>query len=286
MTRTLLVGGSGTLGHEIATCLRNSDEDYTLLSRSEDVNGHDFIKHDLADIESIAKIDLEPFSRIIYLAQSRNYKDYPSTSNEILDINYNAAIKFAEKASALGLPYLYASTGSVYAKKNGRLLENDPYLSDGELTMYSASKISAEVFLRGIPKVTIIRPFYVFGNKSDAKMLIPRLFGKVVNNEEISLTGNKGLRINPIYAKDAARAALLCFENEIEIANIAGSLEINLGDLINEIGNILGIEPKVIHQVGDNETMIGDISKLKSLGFQYEWDLKLAIEDFWVNYRN
>ena len=148
MTRTLLVGGSGTLGHEIATCLENSDEDYTLLSRSEDVNGHDFIQHDLADIEGIAKIDLKPFSRVIYLAQSRNYRNYPSASNEILDINCNAAIKFAEKASALSLPFLYASTGSVYAKKNGKLFENDPYLSDGELTMYSASKISAEVFFQ------------------------------------------------------------------------------------------------------------------------------------------
>jgi hypothetical protein len=28
-------------------------------------------------------------------------------------------------------------------------------------------------------------------------------------------------------------------QNEIEVANIAGGLEINLGDLVNEIGNIL-----------------------------------------------
>jgi len=286
VNRTLLVGGSGTLGSELADHLLKSGDNLTLLSRSENLKGFRTIKHDLIETENIAKIDLNPYSRIIYLAQSRNYKDYPDASGEVLKINCISAYKLGEMASTLGLPFLYASTGSVYRKKNGRIKEEDPFLRDGELTMYAASKISTEILLRRLPNITIIRPFYVFGRKSDSSMLIPKLFEKVLNGETINLTGSKGLIINPIYARDAARAALLCFENEVKIANIAGVSEISLLELVNKIALIIGIQPKISFSVGDGESIIGDISKLKSLGFKHQYDLNLALEDFWSNYRN
>ena len=50
----------------------------------------------------------------------------------------------------------------------------------------------------------ITRPFFIYGTNQKKHMLIPRLIQNIKNSNEIILTSNEGIKINPIHVKDAS----------------------------------------------------------------------------------
>jgi len=96
-------------------------------------------------------------------------------------------------------------------------------------------------------------------------MLIPRLIASVKSNSEITLNGERGIKINPIYINDATKsvAKILGLKGE-HIINIAGEDIISLKELATVIGKIVNIEPIFKYTDNIQSDLIADISIMNS----------------------
>lgn len=283
MKNILIFGHTGTLGSELLKLLVKSEVNVTVAARSEPSEQVANIRVNLSDINDVKNIDLENYTHVIYLAQFRNYKD---SSDAMYEINTISPIIIAESALALGNHFLYASSGSIYSNHSEIKSETSPLSNFKDLNAYSRSKLITEKFLEGKKNTTIIRPFYIFGEKSSNTMLIPTIFKKILETETIELPSKKGPFINPIYASDAARALMLALDNKVRVINIGGFESVHLYDLILKISKVIGLPASIKTGTGQDLSTIGDVTLLKSLGFTIDLSLDLQLQKLWTNYKN
>lgn len=285
MNKILVFGSSGTIGSELIKILSSEENQVTTTNRK-GVKDSNNIQIDLLDINNVQKFDFSKFDKIIYLAQSRNYKNYERFTDEIIKINTLIPFNIANIVTNLGKDFVYASTGSIYRNQKVPITENSELINDGNLSFYASTKIATESLLSEFENISIIRPFYVYGCASESNLLIPRLFRMILKNEDIIVQGKNGMTFNPMHAFDAANAIKLGMEKKVNVLNIAGNEVITLRDLIGKIGEILGVTPKVNFVEGEDQSTIGDIDKLRSLGFTFKFKLDEGLKSFWDDYRN
>lgn len=220
------------------------------------------------------------FTSVIYVAQSRFYKDYPVGLTDLAYINVFLPIRFAEVCEELKIPFIYTSTGSVYQKTDKYIYEESPLVSSNDLNPYVLSKLFTDQYLSALSKahrITVFRPFYIYGSGAKIPALFPSLVNSIVTGKAIMLTGENGLEINPIHSRDAARAILHTLETEnYGIFNLGGREEINLREVCEIIESVLG--KKASLSISDTQAkMVSNQSKLLSTNFVYESTFR---EDF------
>ena len=98
-------------------------------------------------------------------------------------------------------------------------------------------------------------------------MLIPGLLEKVNTGETLTIEGDSGLRINPIYVGDAVRVFESALQQSVSgIFNVAGDEVVAIRDLIGLIEQAVGkkasIQSSKDHEPGD---LIGDNTRMKEL---------------------
>jgi nucleoside-diphosphate-sugar epimerase len=100
-------------------------------------------------------------------------------------------------------------------------------------------------------------------------MFIARLIKSIKDGAPITLQGESGLRVNPIYVDDAATAfqAALSLSGS-NIFNIAGGEVLTLRSICDKIGSALNTKPNFIKVAGQPNDYIGntELSDL-NLGF-------------------
>ena len=219
------------------------------------------------------KFELSNFSSVIYVAQSRSYKDYPAGLADLAYMNIFLPIRFAEVCSKMNIPFVYTSTGSVYQRSNIPIREDFPFIAENEANAYSSSKLFADQYLsslRDFSKITIVRPFFIFGKGAKRPALFPSLIHAINVGETIKLRGKNGLLFNPIASQDAARAVLHLVERkEYGIYNLGGNEEVNLRMVCEKIGSFF--EKRVLFSEDNDEVrFVSNQSKLVSTGFEYK----------------
>ncbi|MCS7243629.1 MAG: NAD(P)-dependent oxidoreductase, partial [Candidatus Calescibacterium sp.] len=126
----------------------------------------------------------------------------------------------------------------------------------------------AEIILRNysdyFESFIILRPFFIYGPKQNINMLIPQLIKKVYYNEEITIEGKKGIKINPIYIEDAALATMKTINLKGKhIINIAGNEILNLKEIILNIAKILNKKPRIKTVESKKISLIADITEMR-----------------------
>ena len=98
-------------------------------------------------------------------------------------------------------------------------------------------------------------------------MLIPRLIENIKNGNEISLQGNEGIKINPIYVTDASNALsqMIALSKGNYKFNIGGNEILSLREICETIGELIGKAPKFKILKEEPKNLIGDISKMKEM---------------------
>ncbi len=96
----------------------------------------------------------------------------------------------------------------------------------------------------------ILRLFSVYGPGPGTR-LVTRLAQRILEGEEIVIEGEPGMRLNPIFADDAAAAleAALGLERQ-EVVNVAGSEVVTVSELVDRLGAALN-RPAEIRYTGD-----------------------------------
>jgi nucleoside-diphosphate-sugar epimerase len=267
MSRILITGAAGFIGSRLISTLRGRHELFALVqSRTQRANliGVEWVEHDLSKPLDDARLP-DRMDAIIHLAQSRYYRNFPEGSRDIFDVNIRSTFQLLEYARRVGVEYfLFASSGGVYGYSYKKFVEGDPV---NPLNFYLSSKYTAELLLANYQpyfKTVVFRFFFVYGPGQNA-MLIPDLISKVMKGELITIEGNPGLRINPIYIEDALRV----FEPALNLStsalfNVAGDQIVTVTELVKLVGTVSG-KPALIQHKGQNPIgdLIGDNTRLK-----------------------
>ena len=226
------------------------------------------------------------FSSVIYLAQSRRYKEFPSGIPEVNLVNNVAPLKLADISEKLGIPFVYCSTGSVYSPTKATITETSKLVDDMNMTSYIASKLFAEQTLIERMKgqeIIILRPFFMYGEGARTPALFPSLVNEIKSKKAVTLKGFSGLRFNPISSFDASRAIChLLMLGENGVFNLSGVETVSLREVCILIANQLETKAGFIEVDGD-QVILNDQSKLLSTGFKYLSEFKEAFSFYVKN---
>ncbi len=283
----LVTGANGLLGRYLVELLSKKHKVFAIVKDKEKLNFE--LNDNISAIEiDLSLIDTELFLKnmdvVYYLAQSNRFREFPEGVDDMLSINVvapNILAKWAIKNNVK--KFIYASSGGVYTNPNKPVKEFFDINANEKLGFYLNSKLSAEMLLKNYASLfetfAIIRPFFMYGVGQNETMLIPRLISSVQNEKEITLNGENGIKINPIYVTDAAKAVANILDLSGEyIINIAGDEVVSLRELCLKIGQVVDKEPIFkINEVSQND-LVADREMMKTKLIEPTINLKIGIE--------
>jgi nucleoside-diphosphate-sugar epimerase len=267
--KILLTGAGGFIGRHLGRELAERHELIALVRRrgSSGAWVSEEVVHDLLEPLGRGRLP-DRVDAVIHLAQSEHYRAFPEHADDVLAINVVATHHLLEYArAARAAAFVYTSTGGVYGTSYERFVESDPV---NPLNFYFSSKYSAELMIgnyrRFFPTI-VLRPFFVYGPGQADRMLIPRLIHRVLAGETVTVDGNPGIRINPLFVTDAIRV----FEPALELRdsglfNIAGDEIVTMTELVRKIAEAAATNPVIEHvpATGDGD-LVGDTSRMRDV---------------------
>ena len=228
----------------------------------------------LYTIFSENKIDV-----IIHLAAMAGVR--PSIENPILYQEVNGigtqnVLEIAKKNNIRNL--VMASSSSVYGNCEKVPFKED-MIVDYAISPYAATKKSNEVMAHVYHKlyqmnIIMLRFFTVFGPRQRPDLAINKFVRLMLEDEEIPMYGDGTTSRDYTYVDDVVDGIIRSISyienhNDVyEIINISNSNPISLNEMIETIGRVLKVTPKIKEmpmQLGDVNRTYADISKAKKL---------------------
>lgn len=181
---------------------------------------------------------------------------------------------------------VHASTGSVYGTVTQ--FPSDESHALNPVSYYGVSKLAGEKYVRAFHELygmntSILRYYHVFGPRQDSSDLggVVNIFGRRVLEGNSPLVHGDGKQIRSFtYVKDIVninKIVALSTESAGEAYNCASGVQVSVRDLADKVVNYYGAKVKVVHQgskIGDIRHFDVDNSKLKNLGFEFEYDFE------------
>ena len=181
---------------------------------------------------------------IIHLSQSSEYRNFPSSAPNIFDVNTNSTAKLLD-----------------YAKD----------IKVEKFNYHFTSKFSAELLIRNYRDIfdcIIVRPFFIYGENQRNSMLIPGLIQKIKNKQTITLDGDQGIKVNPIYVADASRCLpCLISERVSGVFNLSGPEVLSLKQICDKIGKEIKVDPLYRYSGKPALDLVSSTEKMKAIGF-------------------
>ncbi|MDA7822721.1 NAD(P)-dependent oxidoreductase [Opitutales bacterium] len=267
MTNILITGVTGLIGTHLVDDLQKLGHNLFGVTRSGSVSGnYEDVKIDLSTNWNISALPSN-IDVIFHLAQSDKFRDFPSGAPDMFQVNVNSTAKLLDYARKSGVgKFVYSSSGGIYGTGSKPFHENAPTVPVGELGYYLGSKACSEILAQSYStefQVLTVRPFFIYGQTQDRSMLITRLFDNVLVGKPILLSGENGIRINPIHVNDAVKVltstlTLKCKESRTY--NMGGPEILSIREICDLFGTYLGKLPKYEITVGVSDDLVGDIA--------------------------
>lgn len=291
MAKIVVTGGSGLIGKEVLRALHPAHDVFALLRRRDSQLEGEHIYQDLASPLQEAKLP-SGVETVVHLAQSENFRAFPEAAADIFEVNVGSTFRLLDWARRSGVKrFIFASSGGIYGHGSGAFTEEDPIQPGTEIGFYLSSKSAGESFVEsyaGCFKVIVMRFFFAYGPGQKGGMLMPRLVRSVMDGKPITLQGQAGLRMNPIFASDAAACVgAACDLDESHKFNVAGTEVVTLRSLAEIIGEAVGRPPVFTTQEGQEPRhLVADIAKMKRLLGAPKTSLRKGVEALVQSIRN
>ena len=112
----------------------------------------------------------------------------------------------------------------------------------------------------------VLRPFFIYGPGQSAEKLISRVVASVRDGRSIQLSGDGGLKINPIHVDDAAELLSILLKTKgSRTLNGAGPDIVSVRQIAEVAGRFMGISPVFDFAGGDGDMIVADHSAVSSL---------------------
>lgn len=312
MKTYLITGGAGFIGSSLSerlikegnrvVAIDNFCDSYNPTIKENNVkeliknSNFKLYRNDIRDRESVKKIFEENHIDIVmHLAAMAGVR--PSIENPVLyqDVNCMGTQNILEEMKAHNVKNLVmASSSSVYGNcKEVPFKEN--MIVDFAISPYAATKKANEVMTHVYHKlfdmnVIMLRFFTVYGPKQRPDLAINKFTRLMLEDKEIPMFGDGTTSRDYTYIDDIVDGIIRSCNyvennNDVyEILNLGNSSPVSLKEMINTIGQAIGVEPKIKQlpmQPGDVDRTFADISKAKKLiGYNPKTSFKEGIERF------
>lgn len=318
MKTYFITGGAGFIGSTLAkrllaeenkvVVMDNFNDYYNPLLKEKNVKefeGNENFKlyrEDIRERESIKKIfDENNVDVVVHLAAMAGVR--PSIENPILyqEVNGLGTQNILEEARYHNVKNLVlVSSSSVYGNCKETPFRED-MIVDFAISPYAATKKANEVMAHVYHKlfdmnIIMLRFFTVYGPKQRPDLAINKFTRLMLNNEEIPMYGDGSTSRDYTYVDDIVDGIVKSCDYVIknqsvyEILNLGNSSPVSLKEMINTIGKVLNVQPKIKQlpmQPGDVDMTFADVSKAKKLiGYEPKITFEEGITKFIDWYKN
>lgn len=260
-----------------------------------------------ADIRDKAKLDeifeSEKIDVVVHLAAMAGVR--PSIENPILyqEVNCVGTQNILEAMKKNNITKLVmASSSSVYGNCK-EVPFNEDMVVDFAISPYAATKKANEVMTHVYHKlfdmnVIMLRFFTVYGPKQRPDLAINKFTRLMLEGKSIPMFGDGTTSRDYTYITDIVDGIVRSTEyvlnnkNVYEILNLGNSSPVSLKEMIDAIGNALGVVPnieKLPMQPGDVDRTFADVSKAKKIiGYEPKVSFDEGIKNFtkWYKEQN
>jgi len=241
----VVTGGTGFLGSALIELLGRDDEVVALHRPGAEppaIDGVRWVSQDLA-----ARLDAalpQSCDAVVHLAQSRRYREFPEGAVDVYAVNAAVTVELLDYARRSGAKsFTYASSGAVYASGPEPVREGD---APRPGNFYAASKRAGELAVeqyRSLLNAHVLRFFFIYG-PGQRNMFIPGVLARVRDQQEVTLAGADGIRVNPVFVDDAAAAVAATLGlPESATLNVAGPDVVSIREIAEIGGRLLGCAP-------------------------------------------
>ena len=248
---------------------------------------------DIRDPNGI-RVAMESCDTVFHLAALIGIPFSYHSPDSYVDTNIKGTLNILQAAKLLNTKrVLVTSTSEVYGTAQYVPIdEKHPFQGQSP---YSATKIGAdriaESFYRSFElPVTIVRPFNTYGPRQSARAVIPTIISQLLNGIEEIILGDLTPIRDFVYVKDTVNGFIEIAKSQKTIGeeiNIATQSEISIGDLAQNIINIINPQAKIIcdkqrirPEKSEVKRLCGSNEKLKKLtNWQQMYSLKDGLKE-------
>jgi UDP-glucose 4-epimerase len=204
-----------------------------------------------------------------------------------LDVNVVGTFNVFEAAQQAGVEkVVFSSASSVYGDTDDTMDETHPL---DARTMYGASKIAGEYFLRsfndqhGLPYVTL-RYMNVYGPRQEGG-LVMAVARRVLSGQAPKITGDGSQSFDFVHVVDVASANIAAMASDVtaDEFNVGSGTEASAGEIAQKLIEITGVDVDVEYDPNVRVLMrrrVGSNRKAKELlGWAAEIDLDDGLRD-------
>jgi dTDP-glucose 4,6-dehydratase len=295
--RILLTGATGFVGSNLRQKLiEKSYETYSLVrhvaGRYEYLKseGEKYVFGDLTDFTRVKEVvrEIDP-QVVIHLAAKTPVSLSFNEPMDFWEIIATSTINLAEACRELKNleKFIHASTSEVYGVQTEfPIKETAPF---HPVSPYACAKVAAEYYLRmlyevyGFP-IIIARPFNTYGRTTSKHYVTERAITTLLETGEIKLWNPYSIR-DFLYVEDHVSGYLTLLEKGKvgEAYNICTGKGYSIKELTDKIIEIVGYGKANFSLQKDRAfeipCLIGDNSKLKSLGWTVRYDLESGLKE-------
>jgi UDP-glucose 4-epimerase len=257
--RFLVTGGCGFIGsYVVERLIENGAAEVTVFDqatrrteRSEMPDGTRPVEGDVTDPAAVraAAAGVQGVFHMAVLPLG------PSLENPRLahDVNVGGSLNVFEAARDAGVEKIvYSSASSVYGDTPETMGETHPL---NTRTMYGATKLAAELYLRafneayGIRYVTL-RYMNVYGPGQEGG-LVPAVIGRLLADEAPVIQGDGSQSFDFVHVRDVADATVQAMASDVsdETFNVGSGGEATVREIVDKLVRITGadVEPRYDH---------------------------------------
>lgn len=308
----LITGGAGFIGSTLTERLLNENNKVLCIDnfcdyynpKLKEKNVKEFVKNknyslyriDIRNRDDVKNVfDENKIDVIVHLAAMAGVR--PSIENPLLyqEVNGIGTQNILEEAKLHNVKSLVmASSSSVYGNcKEIPFKEN--MIVDYAISPYAATKKANEVMAHVYHKlnnmnIIMLRFFTVYGPKQRPDLAINKFTRLMLEGKRIPMYGDGTTSRDYTYVDDIVDGIckscdyVINNDNVYEIINLGSNSPVSLKEMINTIGEVLNVEPKIEvlpMQPGDVDRTYADISKAKKLlGYSPKFTFKEGIQKF------
>ncbi len=296
MKTYLITGGAGFIGSTLALRLLKENNKVVVIDNFNDFydvslkrknveelkayKNFTLYENDIRDSEAVSNLFSEnKLDVVVHLAAMAGVR--PSIENPLLyqEVNCIGTQNILEEMRKHNVVNgAFASSSSVYGNCD-KVPFNEEMVVDYAISPYAATKKANEVMCHvyhSLYKMNFImlRFFTVYGPKQRPDLAINKFTKLMLENKEIPMFGDGSTSRDYTYVDDIVDGIIKSCnylesnDKVYELLNIGNSNPTSLKEMIDIIGNELGVNPKIQQlpmQPGDVERTFADVSKAKDL---------------------
>jgi len=256
--------------------------------------GFELVEADIRDAAAMdATVARTRPGAIVHIAAMAGVRPSIQRPRLYSEVNLDGTVSLLDAAARHGVErFVFASSSSVYGNNpKVPFAEDDPV--DHPISPYAATKRAGELLchswhhLYRLP-VACLRFFTVFGPRQRPDLAISKFLRMVRDGEDLPVFGDGSTSRDYTYVDDIVDGVLAAMQRieGFRIYNLGGSSPHSLTELIDTVGRVTGIAPRLKRlpmQAGDVERTFADVRRAADeLGYAPKVSLEEGIARQWA----